>query len=114
MPSDGMLGDRMNVALAASMPRLATASPPLGKGAKAARDFEAILLTSLMDSLQKTFAGVPDDSTPGASDYRLMGTQALAGAIAAQGGIGIARLILAHLPAPKVPRRAEPGSVQKG
>ena len=97
-----MTGDGMNVSLAASLSRLVTASPPLGKGEKAARDFEAILLTSLMDSLQKTFAGVGEDPTPGASDYRLMGTQALASAIAEQGGIGIARLIQSHLPAPKV------------
>jgi Rod binding domain-containing protein len=84
------------------LPSLTTAAPPLGKGEKAARDFEAILLTSLMDSLQKTLSGLPDDQTPGASDYRLMGTQAFAAAIADQGGIGIARLILSHLPAPKV------------
>lgn len=104
----------MKVSLAASLPRMTTASPPQGKGEKAARDFEAILLTSLMDSLQKTFSGVAEDPTPGASDYRLMGTQALASAIAERGGIGIARLILSHLPTPKVPARAEPGSVLKG
>jgi Rod binding domain-containing protein len=97
------MNDGMNVALAASLPRLATAGAPLGKGEKAARDFEAILLTSLLDSLQKTFSGVADDSTPGASDYRLMGTQALASAIADRGGIGIARLIQSHLQIPKVP-----------
>jgi Rod binding domain-containing protein len=82
---------------------MTTASPPLGKGEKAARDFEAILLTSLMDSLQKTFSGVAEDPTPGASDYRLMGTQALASAIAERGGIGIARLILSHLQTRKAP-----------
>ena len=85
----------------ASLPRMAAASPPLAKGEKAARDFEAILLTSLLDSLQNTFSGVVEDPTPGASDYRLMGTQALASAIAQGGGIGIARLILSHLQAPK-------------
>jgi len=95
-----MPGDGLNISLAAGLPRM-TASPPLGKGEKAARDFEAILLTSLLDSLQRTFSGV-DDSTPGASDYRLMGTQALASAIAQYGGIGISRLILNHLPGPKV------------
>ena len=98
MPANGI-----NVSLAASLPRMEAASPPLGKGEKAARDFEAILLTSLLDSLQKTFSGETEDSTLGASDYRLMGTQAMASAIADRGGIGIARLILNHLPAPKVP-----------
>ena len=108
------VNDGMKVSLAASLLRMTTASPPLGKGEKAARDFEAILLTSLMDSLQKTFSGVAEDPTPGANDYRLMGTQALASAIAERGGIGIARLILSHLPTPKVPARGEPGSVLKG
>jgi Rod binding domain-containing protein len=93
----------MNISFAASLPHMTTANPPLGKGEKAARDFEAILLSSLMDSLQKTFSGAADDPTPGASDYRLMGTQALASAIADRGGIGIARLILNHWAAPKVP-----------
>jgi Rod binding domain-containing protein len=99
------INDGVTVSLAASLPRMATSSPPLGKGEKAARDFEAILLTSLMDSLQKTFSGAAEDSTPGASDYRLMGTQALAAAIADRGGIGIARLILSHLQTPKVPEK---------
>jgi Rod binding domain-containing protein len=73
------------------------------KNAKAARDFEAMLLTPLLDSLQKTFAGDSGDSkTPGASDYRQMATQALAQSMAARGGIGIARLILRHLSPPKV------------
>ena len=71
------------------------------KNEKAARDFEAMLLTPVLDALQKTFAG-DEDKTPGASDYRQMGTQALAQAIAARGGIGIAQLVLRHLPPPKV------------
>jgi hypothetical protein len=73
------------------------------KNEKAARDFEAMLLTPVLDSLQKTFAGNSEDAkTPGASDYRQMGSQALAQAIAARGGIGIAQLILRHLQPPKV------------
>jgi Rod binding domain-containing protein len=101
-----MLGSGMNISLQAGLAGITSPSPPaakaLGKSEKAARDFEALLLTPVLDSLQKTFAGDPQDKTPGASDYRLMGTQALAQAIAAQGGIGIARLILRHLGAPKV------------
>jgi Rod binding domain-containing protein len=84
------------------------ANPPAAKAVlkneKAARDFEALLLTPVLDSLQKTFAGDSKDAkTPGASDYRLMATQALAQSIAAaRGGIGIAQLILRHLQPPKV------------
>jgi peptidoglycan hydrolase FlgJ len=73
------------------------------KNEKAARDFEAMLLTPMLDSLQKTFAGHSGDANiPGASDYRQMATAALAQAIAARGGIGIAQLILRHFDPPKV------------
>ncbi|MFI5102188.1 MAG: hypothetical protein ACHP9V_02330 [Terriglobales bacterium] len=97
----------MNVSLSASLNRMATANPPdpkaVAKSEKAARDFEAMLLTPVLDSLQKTFAGDSEGSkTPGASDYRLMGSQALAQAMAARGGMGIAKLILSHLQPPKV------------
>jgi Rod binding domain-containing protein len=97
----------MNVSLSANWNRMTTANPPavkpVMKNEKAARDFEAMLLTPLLDSLQKTFAGTSaDTNTPGASDYRLMGTEALAQSIAARGGIGIAQLILRHLQPPKV------------
>jgi Rod binding domain-containing protein len=73
------------------------------KNEKAARDFEAMLLTPVLDSLQKTFGGTSEDANiPGASDYRQMATGALAQAIAARGGIGIAQLILRHFEPPKV------------
>ncbi len=97
-----MAGNGMGISLAPGVPNLASSGPPIGRGAKAAREFEAILLTQLLDSLQKTFSGVSADQTPGASDYRLMGTQALAAEIAKQGGIGITRLLLRYLPATKV------------
>ena len=48
------------------------ANPPsakaVAKNEKAARDFEAMLLTPVLDALQKTFAGNEDAKTPGASD----------------------------------------------
>ena len=101
----------MSIALTAiSVPRTA-ASPPdaktvarnVAKSEKAARDFEAVLLTPVLDSLQKTFAwDSEDEKTPGASDYRAMGTQALAQAIADRGGIGIAPILKRHLASPKV------------
>ena len=102
-----MPSSAMNVSLSASLNRMTTTDPAAAKAAvkneKAARDFEALLLTPVLDSLQKTFGGDPEDAkTTGASDYRQMGSQALAQAIAARGGIGIAQLILHHLPPAKV------------
>jgi Rod binding domain-containing protein len=88
----------MNVELSSALGNLATTTAPASKGAKAAREFESVLLTSLFDSLQKSFAFDPQDATPGAGDYRMMATKALADAVSAGGGIGIARLILRHLP----------------
>jgi Rod binding domain-containing protein len=103
----------MNLSLSAGVSPLASpdpagAKPGLNndpaKNAKAARDFEALLLTPVLDALQKTFSGDAEDAkTPGASDYRHMATQALAQSIAGSGGIGIAQLILRHLEPPKVP-----------
>jgi hypothetical protein len=97
----------MNVTLSAALGRIPTAMPPAEKSEKAAHDFESVLLTSLFDSLQKSFAFDSQDETPGASDYRMMGTQALAKAVADGGGIGIGRLILRHLRAPTVQMEAE-------
>lgn len=91
----------MNISLPPLVAPILSGATPQGKTAKAARDFESVLLTSLFDSLQKSFAFDAEDKTPGASDYRMMGTQALAKAVADAGGIGIARLILRHLSVPK-------------
>jgi Rod binding domain-containing protein len=81
---------------AALLPSLAT--PALGKGPKAAREFEAQLIGTVLQSLEKTFAAVPgQDAMAGEDDYNYLGTQALASAVAAGGGFGIARLIAQHL-----------------
>lgn len=92
----------MNISLSTNSNPLTTSGVPdakaVAKNEKAARDFEAMLLTPVFDALQKTFAGDSEDSkTVGAADYRQMGSQALAQAIAARGGIGIAKLVLGHL-----------------
>jgi len=72
--------------------------PVLGKGQKAAREFEAQLIGTVLESLEKTFADVPgQDPMAGSDDYNYLGTQALASALAAGGGFGIAHLITQHL-----------------
>jgi Rod binding domain-containing protein len=83
-------------------PQLATPDKISGRGAKAAREFEAQLIGSLLESLEKTFAAVPsDDTVPGSDDYNYLGTHALAQALADRGGFGIAAMITQHLPSPK-------------
>jgi Rod binding domain-containing protein len=74
------------------------AAPALGKGQKAAREFEAQLIGTVLQSLEKTFADLPgEDAMAGSDDYNYLGTQALASALAAGGGFGIAHLISRHL-----------------
>jgi Rod binding domain-containing protein len=84
---------------AAMLPLAAT--PALGKGGKAAREFEAQLIGTVLESLEKTLAAVPgQDAMAGEDNYNYLGTQALASAIAAGGGFGIAKLISRHLGPP--------------
>ncbi len=98
----------MSLAIPPDVARMPGANPAgKAKAEKAARDFEAVLLASLLDSLQKTFAGTPEDDPSGSSNYALMGTQALASAMAARGGIGIARLILQQWRQTKVPEMGQ-------
>jgi Rod binding domain-containing protein len=70
------------------------------RGAKAARDFEAQLIGSLLQSMEKTFATLPGEKTlAGADDYNAIATDALSQALAARGGFGIAAMISRHLTA---------------
>lgn len=73
-------------------------TPALGKGQKAAREFEAQLIGTVLQSLEKTFADLPgEDAMAGSDDYNYLGTQALASALASGGGFGIAHLISQYL-----------------
>lgn len=79
---------------------LPTAAPALGRGEKAAREFEAQLIGTVLESLEKTFATLPgEDTMAGQDDYNYLGSEALATGLAAAGGFGIARMITEHLPA---------------
>jgi Rod binding domain-containing protein len=79
-------------------PELATPVVPLTRGAKAAREFEAQLIGSLLASYEKTFATLPGQSdVPGSDNYNYLGTEALASALAASGGFGIAAMITRNL-----------------
>ena len=77
------------------------AMPPAApRGPKAARDFEASLIASLLESLEKTFATLPGEQAfAGSDDYNYLGTQAVAAGIASRGGFGIAAMIARHLAA---------------
>jgi len=65
--------------------------------AKSAREFEAILLQSWLEKMNQSFAGLEQNQDPAHDTLSSLGTQAIAGALAARGGIGIANMILRHL-----------------
>jgi hypothetical protein len=75
-----------------------------------AREFEAQLIGTVLQSFEKTFAALPgQDAMAGGDDCNCLGTQAFASAIAAGGGLGIAKLISEHLGGTKVaPERTAP------
>jgi Rod binding domain-containing protein len=64
---------------------------------KVAQEFEGILLSSLLEEVQK---GSLDPSgagqAAGSETLRSLGTQAVAQALAERGGVGIARMIVHH------------------
>jgi Rod binding domain-containing protein len=74
---------------------------PSGSGiqklTKAAQEFEGILLSTLLEEFQKSSLD-PSDASQGAGSetLRSLGTQAVAQALAARGGLGIARMIVHH------------------
>ena len=68
------------------------------KIAKAAHDFEAVLLNTLLGPLEKTFSSLPGKETDAVSDnYQSLGMQALCSNLAAKGGVGIADMIVKSL-----------------
>src|SRR5271165_7442043 len=64
---------------------------------KSAHEFEAILLQSWLEKMNHSFAGLEDSQDPAHYTLSSLGTQAIAQALAARGGIGIANMILQHL-----------------
>src|SRR5208282_5038276 len=64
----------------------------------AARQFEAVLLNSLLGSLEHSFSALPGKKPDSIADnYHAMGMQALASSLAASGGVGIANMIVRNL-----------------
>jgi len=87
------------VSLATPIPELAVSPNFSSRGEAAAHAFEAQLLGCLLEDLEKALSGLPgEEPMAGGDDYNYMATRALAGALAAHGGFGIARLISQHLP----------------
>jgi Rod binding domain-containing protein len=70
---------------------------------KSAQEFEAILLQSWLEKMNQSFVGSSESQDPAHDTVSSLGTQAIASALAARGGIGIARMLLRQLqPKPDV------------
>ena len=63
----------------------------------AAHQFEAVLLNQLLGSLEHTFSTFSQKKTEAEDHYHFLGVQALTSRIAANGGIGIADVIIRSL-----------------
>jgi len=88
----------MNAARVAGPGPVAVVPPHDAKLQRVAREFEAILLNSLLGSLQHTFSSLLSKPTEsGSGNYDYLGTQALASSLAAKGGLGIADMIVRNL-----------------
>jgi Rod binding domain-containing protein len=62
------------------------------------RQFEAVLLNTLLGSLERSFSALPGKKPDSvADDYHSMGMQALASTLASRGGVGIANMITRNL-----------------
>ncbi len=85
------------------------AAAPSPKLVKAAHEFEAILLQSWMEKMNKSFLGTEESQDPAHDTVSSLGTQAIATALSARGGIGIANMILRQLG-----RKAQPDQNKGG
>jgi Rod binding domain-containing protein len=83
---------------AAQQHNISPGEPKSSKISKAAQDFEAILVATLLNSLQKAIGTLPGGTDdPVQKSYGEFATEALASNICAAGGFGISRLLIAAL-----------------
>ena len=71
---------------------------------KAAGDFESILLASMWKGMKQSFGSSETDADPAHGTLDDWGIEIMSGAVGRAGGLGIAKLLLAHLdPSQKSP-----------
>jgi Rod binding domain-containing protein len=87
--------------------------PDIKKITQAAQQFEALLLNTLLRPLEDSFSALPGTrQDPGADSFSSLATESLSGALAAHGGLGIARIIVHKLIEHKGVSTAHPGGKQ--
>ena len=108
----------MTMAIAAATTEIAQAGENSGQAVspklvKAAHDFEAILLQSWLEKMNQSFVGESGSLDAAHDTVSSLGTQAIAKALAARGGIGIAAMVLRQL-APRLGSEAKSGEQVEG
>ena len=111
-------GSPLSSAATDALGKAAKSSKENGKIDKSARDFEAILLGSWLQSAEETFAKVPgldseEEEDSGGVQFMQIAMQSLGTSLAGSGGIGIAKLIarqLHHISADSPPEGGSVGS----
>jgi Rod binding domain-containing protein len=100
----------------ATAANMASSPKPPNKLAKAAQEFESILLASWLEKMNQGFVGSEESQDAAHDTVSSLGTQAIASALAARGGIGLAGMLLRQLqPAQPVAADARPSpSVESG
>ncbi len=88
---------------------LSQSSQPNSKLAKAAREFESILLQNWLEKMNHSFAGSEESQDAAHDTVTSLGTQAISTALAARGGIGIASMLLRQLESKEKPVPGDPG-----
>ena len=76
--------------------------PATSRLQRASREFEAMILKSLLDAGSEEFLGLPGSKDTANHSYESLAREAIANALAARGGLGIGRMIVHSLTHTKV------------
>jgi len=83
-----------------SAARAPVTAPGNEKLDKSAREFEAILLQSWLEKMNQSFIGESESQDAAHDTISSLGSEAIATALAARGGIGIASMLMRQLRPP--------------
>jgi Rod binding domain-containing protein len=72
-------------------------SPQAHKLRKSTQEFEAMLVSSWWQEMQNSFRDPDEEQEAGSDTLQQIGFQSMATAMAASGGIGLARMVFHHL-----------------
>ena len=85
-------------------------SPEAHKLRKSTQEFEAMMVSSWWQEMQSSFRDPDEEQEAGSDTLQQIGFQSMATAMAASGGIGLARMVFHHL-APALERSKEPDGI---